>query len=94
MNLAQKLKISETKLKEVIEKYTNNAVKVYLQKLKIIRFVEMVENSTELTKYKETLLAKEAGFSKVEEFKFQFKNITGVSLKRFIEFLEKKKSRA
>lgn len=92
ISLAQMASQFETNTKylsEVINKYKQKNVNLYINELRINYIVTKLKDDPKYLQYKVSYLAEECGFSSHSSFSSVFKNITGITPNVFIQFLSR-----
>jgi AraC-like DNA-binding protein len=90
MSLAQMATLFETNTKylsEIINKYKQKNINLYINELRIKYIVEKLKNDPKYLHYKVSYLAEECGFASHSSFSAVFKSITGITPNVFIRFL-------
>ncbi|WP_309641507.1 helix-turn-helix domain-containing protein [Flavobacterium sp.] len=92
ISLAQMASQFETNTKylsEVINKYKQKNINLYINELRINYIVTKLKDDPKYLHYKVSYLAEECGFSSHSSFSSVFKNITGITPNVFIQFLSR-----
>lgn len=91
--LAGRLATNTKYLSHVINKHKKKDFSSYINELRIYYIVKKLENDPQYLNYKISYLADECGFSSHSKFTTTFKNVTGMSPSKFLEYLGEEKQK-
>lgn len=88
--LASEFNTNTKYLSEVINKHKGKNINGYVNELRINYIINKLKTDSVYFNYKISYLAEECGFSSHSSFATVFKNVTGVSPTKFMDFLQKR----
>ncbi|TDX87250.1 helix-turn-helix domain-containing protein [Epilithonimonas xixisoli] len=91
-SLASNFNTNVNYLSKVIKKYRNHNFNSYINELRINYITEKLRTNPEYLNYKIAYLSEECGFSSYSSFVSIFKQQTGLTPSKFIEYLSKEQS--
>lgn len=88
-SLSDNLNTNPTYLSTIINKHKSGNFNAYINDLRINYIIQKIQLDPDFRKYKITYIAELCGFSSYTTFNKAFKNSTGISPSKFIEFSQK-----